>query len=195
MIVKCSNCGASYNATERYFGKSFTCPCSATVNVPKPPEPKPAQQTPQPKPAPQASQPKPAQPSQPKPKPNPTPARKPVAPASNRKSLMDVLAHAPLSSIGLTLSDIRGFAAGKQTIYGLMAQISSVACFLALLVMGMGMWKTLDRFYLVEEKALAFVATFIPAMFVVIFLFAVGTAILRIADCACRASGVRPTLF
>lgn len=180
MIVKCKKCGKGYNCGENYHGKKFACTCGAVVEVSEAAHGLHS-----------SSAPKPVSGQKPAPK----PAAKPVPSTTKHRSLMDVLATAPLSSIGATLSEIRGYASGKQTVYGLMAQISSVACFLVLVMAGVGMWKGLEHFELIDEKVLVFVFTFIPVMFLVIFAFAVGTAILRIADCVCRSSGVRPTLF
>lgn len=170
MIVKCRKCGKSYNCGENYYGKKFACACGAVVEVPEAAHGLHSSFAPK-------------------------PAATPVPGATKHRSLMDVLATAPLSSVGVTLSEIRWYASGKQTVYGLMAQISSFVCFLVLVATGMGIWKASEQIDLIGDKVVVFALAFIPVMFLVILAFAVGTAILRIADCVCRSSGVRPTLF
>lgn len=192
MIVKCPNCNASYNANERYFGKSFTCPCGATVNVPKPPEPKPPVK-PTPKPATPAPKPAPAKPVVPAPA---KPEAKPAAPA-NRRAAVSVEKFFTASSpaqLGSMLLEVRKHAADKMTIYGLLSHIAVVVCVLCEVVAGLGTWKAAEQFPF-GGQVVAFFIAFIPIMFLIFFFFIAVSAILRIADCVCRASGIRPTLL
>lgn len=178
MIVKCPKCGEEYNCDETYYGKKFACRCGEFVYVPN------LKSSPQPKPIPKPVPPKKASPA-------------PVLPVRRSSVVVEkIFSASTASQLGMLLREARKSSAAEKTIYGLLAQIVSAVCVLCEILAGISAWKFAEKFPIdAGGPILGFVIVFIPTMFLIFFFFSAIAAVLRIADCVCRSSGVRPTLF
>lgn len=201
MLVSCPKCKSEYNAGSEYFGKSFLCRCGEEVFVPvaetkKQVAPSEAKKTPLPQKtsaAPRAAEkaPKATAPLEKSEKPEPRKSDKPkekeqgkgTESKDEKKESNDV---APEKALG------------EKTFYAWLIKVVCVVCILtqvANFILCYEFSGGLAAGLPIELAALPiiiFLAIWsISAVFIFLFFAALG-ALFRLADIACRRSGIRP---